>query len=71
MTIQSAILDLLRLRGPQSRPQIERYLIEVGYAPSGASPTLACLKRTRHVRHVRRGGRHVTSLYAAEDTSND
>jgi hypothetical protein len=70
MTLQSTILDLLRQRGAQSRPQIEAHLIEVGYAPSGASPTLACLKRTHCVRHVRRGGRHVTSLYALE-TNND
>jgi hypothetical protein len=71
MTIQSAILDLLRSHGPQSRPQIERYLIGVGYAPGGVSPVLAQLKRDGSVLHVRRGGRHVTSLYAAEDTSND
>jgi hypothetical protein len=64
MTIQSAILDLLRSHGPQSRPQIERYLIE-----GGVSPVLAQLKRDGSVLHVRRGGRHVTSLYAAEDNS--
>mgnify|MGYP001568648999 CR=1 FL=1 len=66
MTIHTAVLDALR-DGPQSRPQIERRLIEVGYAPGGVSPVLAQLKRAGLVRHLRRGGRHVTSLYALEE----
>lgn len=66
MTILSATLDALR-DGPRSRTQIELYLAEVGYAPVGVNYSIGVLKRAGLIRHLRRGGRHVTSLYALEN----
>lgn len=66
MSIRTAVLEALK-RGPQSRPQIEAYLIAVGYAPSGAPRALIELKQAGAIRHVQRGGRYCQSLYALEE----
>ena len=58
-----ATIDALR-NGPRSTVQIELYLAEVGYEPVGVNYTIAKLKREGRIKHLRRGGRHVTSLYA-------
>lgn len=68
MTLLTATLDALR-DGPKSRTEIEVYLASVGYAPVGVNYSVPTLKRMGLIRHLRRGGRHVTSLYALEHSN--
>lgn len=68
MNLLSATIDALR-DGPKSKPQIEVYLAEVGYAPVSVNHSLRVLKQSGIIRHLRRGGRYVTSLYALENNN--
>lgn len=70
MTTRTAVLDALQ-SGPLSRPQIEIYVLAVGYAPASVTVALWQLKRVGRVQHLQRGGRYRMSLYALGKSYGD